>query len=222
MRWRLKALVLPAVLAGAFASSDASAQAVSPVPERSVPWETVTGITMGAAAATQLLMPRIFYSDPEVTVGWKARWHVSVLAPVMTLTGLVLLNEGALKNVFQGDRPGCDATNAGLPNCDSYGMLSTHSMAAFAALGHGGAVFLFDTTKWSDGRFNGWGFAGNVAVPFVLAGVTAIGRGVGNWETTGQILLGGVTGLGLGFLSGMTYALMQRPECGYTGNLICW
>ena len=52
--------------------------------------------------------------------------------------------------------------------------------------------------------------------------VTAIGRGVGNWETGGQVVLGGVTGLALGFLSGMTYSLMQRPECGYTGSLICW
>ena len=29
-------------------------------------------------------MPRVFYADPEVTVGWKARWHVSVLAPIVT------------------------------------------------------------------------------------------------------------------------------------------
>ena len=26
-----------------------------------------------------MIMPRVFYSDPEVTAGWKARWHVSVL-----------------------------------------------------------------------------------------------------------------------------------------------
>jgi hypothetical protein len=35
------------------------------------------------------------------------------------------------------------------------------------------------------------------------------------WGTAG---IGFVTGLGLGVL----YAAMQRPECGYTGSLICW
>ena len=64
---------------------------------------------MVASAGTQLLMPRVFYSDPEVTVGWKARWHVSVLAPVMTLTALAVLNEHALKDSFEGFRPGCNA-----------------------------------------------------------------------------------------------------------------
>jgi hypothetical protein len=195
---------------------------VSPVPDRDKTWQTVTGITLAVAAGEQLLMPRVFYSDPEVTVGWKGRWHVSVLAPIMTLAALGALNEGTLKNAFKGNRPGCDDSNNGLPNCESYGMLSTHAYGAFAALGHGGALFLFDTTKWSNGRFNGFGFAGNVATPLVLGVVTAVGRGVGNYETFGQIALGGLTGLGLGFLSGMTYSLMARPECGYSGSLICW
>lgn len=203
-------------------AGEASAQPVSPVPERDVTWQTVTGVTLALGAATQVFMPRVFYADPEVTVGWKGRFHVSVLAPVMTLTALAAFNEGTLKDAFKGRRPGCDASNDGLSHCDSYGMMSTHAFGAFAALGHGGAVFLFDTTKWSDGRFNGWGFVGNVATPFVLGLVTAIGRGAGNWEDGGQILLGGITGLGFGFLSGMAYSLMQRPECGYTGSLICW
>jgi hypothetical protein len=219
MRWRLALLALPAMLA---IGSEAKAQAVSPVPERDVPWQTVTGVTLAAGATLQVLMPRVFYADPEVTVGWKGRWHVSALAPAMTLTALAALNELALKGALQGRRPGCDASNDGLPGCDTYGQLSTHAFGSFAALGHGGAVFLFDTLKWSDGRFNGWGFAGNVGVPFALGMVTAVGRSLGNWESGGQILLGGVAGLTLGFLSGMTYSLMQRPECGYTGSLICW
>ena len=203
-------------------AADARAQPVSPVPDRDIPWQTVTGVTLAVGAATQLLMPRAFYADPVVTVGWKARWHVSVLAPVMTLAMLTALNEVALKDVFKGNRPDCDESNQGLPNCTTYGMMSTHSFGGFSSFGHGAAVFIFDTYKWSDGRFNGWSFAGNVVAPFSLAMVTAIGRGVGNWETGGQILLGGITGLGIGFLSGMTYSLMQRPECGYTGSLICW
>lgn len=220
MRWRAAACTFALALTSLV--GEANAQPVSPVPNRDVPWQTVTGITMVAAGATQLLMPRVFYADPEVTVGWKARFHVSVLAPVMTMTVLSALNESALKDVFQGTRPGCDASNAGLAHCDSYGMLSTHAFASFSALGHGAAVFLIDTTKWSDGRFNGWGFTGNVVLPFVFAGVTGIGRGLGNWESTGQIIGGGAAGLGFGFLSGLTYALMQRPECGYSGSLVCW
>lgn len=220
MRWRLAACTL--VLASTGFASEASAQAVSPVPERDVPWQTVTGVTMVAAGATQLLMPRVFYSDPEVTVGWKARFHVSVLAPVMTLTSVALLNEHALKNLFKGERPGCDGTNEGLSHCDTYGMLSTHAFASFSALGHGAGVFVFDTFKWSGGRFNPWSFIGNVAAPFALSFTTALGRGLGNWESTGQILGGGIAGLGLGFLSGMVYSTMQRPECGYTGSMLCW
>lgn len=221
---RKKLLVLVCFVAALLTlgiSPPASAQ-VSPVPDRDKTWQTVTGITLAAGAATQLLMPRVFYSDPEVTVGWKGRWHVSVLASVMTLTAIAALNEGTLKNAFGSDRPGCDATNNGLKGCESYGMLSTHAYGAFAALGHGGAIFLFDTTKWSNGRLNGLSLAGNVAAPLVLGVFTAVGRGVGNYETTGQILAGGGVGLALGFLTGMTYSLMQRPECGYTGSLICW
>ena len=215
--------VVSTILASAVLLIATSADAqVSPVPDRDKTWQTVTGITMVAGASTQLFMPRVFYADPEVTVGWKGRWHVSVLAPVMTLTVLTALNEFALKDAFQGARPGCDDSNKGLSHCDSFGMMSTHTFAAASALGHGTAVFIFDTTKWSGGRVSGWCAAGNVVAPFVFGFVTALGRGLGNWENFGQIALGGVTGLAFGFLSGMTYTLMQRPECGYTGSLICW
>jgi hypothetical protein len=207
------ALVLSTVTRGAHAQQG---------PARNHDWQTVTTITMLGAAGTQLFMPRIFYSDPEVTVGWKARWHVSVLAPVMTLTGLTLLNEYALKDSFKGFRPGCDETNRGVPGCGSYGLLSSHTFAAFAALGHGTAVFLVDTTKWSGGRFNAGAFVGNVALPLVLSTFTAVGRDAGNYERSGQVIWGGVGGLVSGFATGAVYALMQRPECGYTGSLICW
>jgi hypothetical protein len=199
-----------------------TAPAVTPPPNRDQSWGAATTVTMASAGVLQLLMPRLFYADPEVTVGWTARWHVSQLAPVMTLVVLTLGNELILKPDIGGQRPGCDGTNEGGPHCDTFGSPSTHAFGSFAALGHGAAVWLFDMTKWSDGRFNAGSFAGNVGVPLVLAGVTAIGRGAGNWESGGQIVLGGALGLGTGFLLGMTYALMARPECGYTGSLICW
>lgn len=219
---RRKAWCMLAVTALLTAVGSAANAQTSPAPNRDQTWGAVTTATMVSAGAIELLMPRIFYSDPEVTEGWKARWHVSQLAPVMTLTVLTLTNEYALKGAIADPRPGCDATNAGGPNCTTYGSPSTHAFGSFAALGNGAAVWLFDMTKWSDGRFNVGSFVGNVALPLILAGTTAVGRGVGNFENTNQILLGGGIGLALGFLTGMTYSLMSRPECGYTGNLICW
>jgi hypothetical protein len=221
MTWRKAScfLLVPAILV---LSVSSPARAQTAVPNRDQGWGVATSVTMGAAGAIQLLMPRIFYSDPETTVGWKARWHVSQLAPVMTLTVLALTSEYLVKGALQDPRPGCDSSNTPGLHCDTYGSPSTHAFGSFAALGQGTAVWLFDMTKWSGGRFNAASFIGNVATPLVLAGVTDVGRGAGNWETGGQILIGSVAGVALGFLSGMTYALMARPECGYTGSMICW
>jgi hypothetical protein len=222
MTWR-KAwcfLIAPALLVLA-TSAPASAQ-VTPPPNRDQTWGTISSVTLVTAGAIELLMPRIFYSDPESTVGWKARWHVSQFAPVMTLTALTLANEYLLKGAIKDPRPGCDSTNTPGPNCTTYGSPSTHAFGSFAALGQGTAVWLFDMTKWSDGRFNAGSFVGNVLLPAILAGVTDVGRAAGNYESAGQIVAGSVAGVGFGFLVGTTYALMARPECGYTGNLICW
>lgn len=191
-------------------------------PERSDGWSTATNVMALSALGMQLIMPRVFYSDPEVVVGWKARWHVSVLAPTMTIAAAALFNEQLLKNELGGHRPGCDETTQGGPGCGSYGMLSTQSFAASAAFGQGLGTFLVDTLKWSGGQFNAGAFAGNTVVPGVLAIITTAGRGAGNWETAGQAWgsagIGLLTGLGMGAL----YAAAQRPECGYTGSLICW
>lgn len=212
---------LPAAVLVLAVGSSADAQ-VTPAPGRDQNWGVATTVTMATAGAVELLMPRIFYSEPESTVGWKARWHVSQLAPVMTLTVLTIANELLVKQAI-GDRPpGCDDTNTPGPHCDGYASPSTQAFGGFAALGQGAAVWLFDMTKWSGGRFNVGSFIGNVAVPFVLAGITDVGRSVGNWESGGQILAGSVAGLGFGFLMGMTYSLLARPGCGYTNNLICW
>jgi len=203
----------------ALVSASASAQSI---PERSAGWGTATNVMTLSALGVQLIMPRVFYSDPEVVVGWKARWHVSVLAPTMAIATLALLNEQLLKNEFGGHRPGCAADTQGGPGCTSYGMLSTQSFAASAAFGQGLGTFLVDTVKWSGGQFNFGAFAGNTAIPGVLAILTTAGRGAGNWETAGQAWgsagIGLLTGVGLGAL----YAVAQRPECGYSGNLICW
>ena len=66
------------------------------------------------------------------------------------------------------------------------------------------------------------GAASFLAFPLILGGVTMVGRSAGNYESGGQIAAGGVLGLATGFLLGTTYALMARPECGYSGSLICW
>jgi hypothetical protein len=187
------------------------ARAQSDRPERDSGWKTATTITALSAGGIALLMPRVFYSDPQVTVGWKARYHVSVLAPVMTFTALTLANEVFLKDWIEGG-----------PGCTSYGTLSSHSFFAFSALGEGTGVFLADTLKWSDGRFHGGAFVGHVGVPLVLSIITAVGRSAGNWESAGQVWGSAGIGLGTGLGTGLLYALMQRPECGYTGKLICW
>ncbi len=208
--------------AGLVALFATSASAQTAPPQRNETWGTVSTITAVGSLGFEAVMPRLFYSDPEATVGWKARWHVSVIAPLLTLGALTLFNEEVMKDAFEGDRPGCDDSNRGGPGCESLGMPSSHSFAAFSGLGHGGAVFLFDTTKWSRGRFNGGSLAGHIGVPLVLSVITAVGRGAGDYESADQILVGGGMGLGFGFLTGMTYALMARPECGYTGSMICW
>jgi len=196
-----------------------------PDTHRSSGWKSATNILTVSSLGVQLLMPRIFYSDPEVTVGWKARWHVSVLAPSMTLIAGGLVNEQFLKKSFKGFRPGCSDEYAGTPElgeCDSYGMLSTHSYLVGSSLGHGLGVFLVDTIKWSGGRLNGGSLAMNVGVPAVLGVITTVGRTAGNWETGGQAWGSAGIGLALGLGLGALYAAMQRPECGYGGDLICW
>ena len=204
-----------------FASVPARAQ-VQPAPiERSAGWDDATTILALSSLGLQLVMPRVFYSDPEVTAGWKGRWHVSALAPVMTLATITLLNHHYLKDSFESPLPGCDV-NPGDPSCTTYGMFSSQSLLAWSAFGQGTGVFLGDTFKWSDGRFNAGAFTGNVAVPLVLAVITSIGRTSGNLESGGQVWASAGVGALVGLGTGMMYSLMQRPECGYTGSLICW
>ena len=202
----------------ALVSAPAHAQSV----ERSDAWDKATTILALSAGGLQLVMPRTFFSDPEVTVGWKARWHLSVLAPLMTLTTLALINEHYLKDSFATLRPGCNDMNQTDPSCSSYAMFSTQSLFAFSAVGQGAGVFFVDSFKWSGGRINAGAFVGQVGAPLVLAVITAAGRSAGNWESGAEAWESAGVGLTVGFVSGLTYAIMQRPECGYSGSLLCW
>ncbi len=217
----IKALGLACAASLALVAAPAAAQESAP-PERSQGWKDATNILTISSIGVQLLMPRIFYSDPEVTVGWKARWHASVLAPSMTLLATGLINEQFLKDTFEGPRPGCEEAMPGTPGCTSYGMLSTHAYLSGAALGQGLGLFLVDTIKWSDGRLNGGSLAMNVGVPAALAVITTIGRSSGNWESAGQSWASAGIGLAIGLGLGAIYGSAQRPECGYGGDLICW
>ena len=205
-------------------SQRASAQSAmpAPIPERSAGWKNATNIMALSSAGLVMIMPRVFYSDPEVTAGWKARWHLSVLAPSMTLAAATLLNEVVLKDSLAAYRPGCSEDNQGLPGCESYGSLSSPTFLAFSSFGQGTGIFLVDTFKWSGGRVNGGALVGDVAAPLILSILTAVGRGSGNWESGGQVWGTAAIGLGAGLGMGVLYALLQRPECGYSGGMICW
>jgi hypothetical protein len=203
---------------------------IPPLVERDPNWDTVSTVTMLIGVTSVSLMPRVYYSSPDATVGWKARWHVSALAPIMTLTGISLLVDGPIRDVVQNTRQGCsiDETTANLPDsgCESFGGPSSHAFASWGATGAGLGIFLVDTLKYSDGNFNVPSFLGNVAVPFTASIWTMVARsqdgsGLGH-ENTGQVFAGTLPGLGVGALLGVTYSLLQEPDCGYGGYLFCW
>lgn len=225
MTIRRRALLVGGIIALALSGTarDASAQALPP-PDRSAGWETVSTVAMVVGMGSQVLMPRIYWSDTEVTIGYKARWHASVLAPTMFLLTTALFNELVVKPEITSYRPGCGTTNVGVAGCTTFGMPSTHTFVAFSALGHGAGVFLVDSLKWSEGRFNGGAIAGDVALPLIAAGLTYAGRvaGTPSQEHGDQALVGAAFGLGFGLLAGGAYALLQRPECPYGAGVICW
>jgi hypothetical protein len=219
MRVRRQLVGAATLVACALAGESALAQNT---PKRDQTWQTVSTLTLATGAGLQLLMPRVGYFETDTSLGWKPRWHASVLAPVMTLAVVGMANEMALKDGIKGYRPGCDETNEGVAGCESYGAPSTHAFGAAAALGHGTAVFLIDSLKWNGGRFNAPAFIGDVALPLVLGVVTLAGRSAGNYESGGQIVAGATLGLGFGLASGAVYGLMRSPGCGYSQGVICW
>lgn len=223
--------LLSAAFAALLAPREASAQAIPPSAPRDENWETVSQIAMITGAATVTLMPRVYYNDPEATVGWKGRWHVSQLAPALTLTATTLFIDTPVKNAIESVRPGCtlDETRVAFPdsNCESYGGPSTHAYASSATFGAGLTIWLLDTFKYSDSEFHAGSFIGNVAVPLTTAVLTSVARGIASgdsesFEDGGQIAAGIAVGLPVGMLTGFVYGMMQEPNCGYGDNIICW
>src|SRR3954471_20580725 len=88
--------------AALLAPREAAAQVpqVPPIAQRNGTWGTVSNITMVVGVGIVTLMPRVYYNDPEATVGWKARWHFSLLAPALSMTALTLLVDGPIKNAI--------------------------------------------------------------------------------------------------------------------------
>ncbi|WP_437963963.1 hypothetical protein WMF04_30070 [Sorangium sp. So ce260] len=199
--------------------------------ERDKGWATVSDVSLVLGSSVVFLMPRVYYSDPESTVGWKGRWHFSVLAPAMTMTALTLLVDLPIKDAIESTRPGCgvEETKTALADsgCESFGGPSTHAFASWGATGAGTGIFVVDTFRYSSGRFNAGGFIGNVAFPLTASVVTTIARSVATegtrpHENAGQIAIGGVTGFLSGLAVGTAYAMFQRPNCGYGNALFCW
>lgn len=194
-------------------------------------WGTVSDVGLVLGASAVFLMPRVYYSDPEATIGWKGRWHVSMLAPAMTMVAATVLMEVPIKNAAESPRPGCsvDQTIASVSNsgCETFGGPSTHMFASWGATGTGTGIFLVDTFRYSSGKFSIPGFIGNVAFPLTASIFTTIGRAVepGDsqaYENAGQIVAGAVPGFFLGLGIGAAYAALQRPTCGYGNAIICW
>jgi membrane-associated phospholipid phosphatase len=234
----VRAGLLSAFTAALLFTSEASAQQtqgpqplVPPIAPRDSNWGVVADVTMVISVATTTLMPRIYYNDPEATVGWKGRWHLSVLAPAMTLTAATLLVNGPIKNAIKAPRPGCsvDVTLYAFPGsgCESFGMPSTHAFAAWGATGAGTGIFLVDTLKYSAGKFHVGSFIGNVAVPLVASIFTSVGRGIETsrslaYEAPLQVVAGTLSGFITGIGVGVAYSLFQRPNCGYGNSIFCW
>jgi hypothetical protein len=221
IREKVVAAGLLSIAASLLAPREAAAQ------RRDANWGAVSDVGLVLGASAVFLMPRVYYSDPEATVGWKGRWHVSVLAPAMTLTALTVLVEVPIKDAIKSKRPGCDVEGPSADACQTLGGPSTHAFASWGATGAGTGIFLVDTFRYSAGRFNIGGFIGNVAFPLTASVFTSIGRGVApgkerTYESLGQIAAGGVTGFLSGLAFGAAYAALQRPNCGYGNALFCW
>jgi hypothetical protein len=240
---RIREIVLASmglVAASWLYSTEAFAQNVEvpAIAPRNQTWGTVSDVSLIIGASTVFLMPRVYYSDPESTVGWKGRWHFSMLAPSMTMAAATFLVDGPIRNAIQSVRPGCtlDETLVANPGseCETFGGPSTHAFASWGATGVGTGIFLVDTIRYSRGRFHAGSFIGNVGVPLVLSILTSVGRGiepggsdangttVQPFESAGQVAAGALTGFFSGMLVGGAYALLQRPSCGYGNAIFCW
>jgi hypothetical protein len=241
----LTALTATLALEQSAAAQNTQATTVQTV-ARDQGWGTVSDVALAVAVLSPTLMPRVYYSDPTATVGWKGRWHFSVLAPAMTMLGATMLVDIPIKRAAAGPRPGCtqSQTTSDFPGsgsgCETFGGPSTHMFATYGALGTGTAMFLVDSLKYSDGRFYAPAFIGNVGLPLLATIFGTIGRAVQtspvvsdngsglkigtqvSYEDPGQIAAGAISGFLTGALVGMGYAMLQRPSCGYGDSIFCW
>jgi len=241
IRMRIREIVLATlglVSASWLYSTEASAQTVPAIAPRDETWGTVSHISLGVGAGTVFLMPRVYYSDPEATVGWKGRWHFSMFAPSMTMAAATFLIDGPIRNALQSPRPGCTVDQTLVANtdsgCETFGGPSTHAFASWGATGVGTGIFLVDTIKYSKGRFHAGSFIGNIGMPLIASILTSVGRGVESggtdefgtatlpYESSTQIVAGTFAGFFSGLLVGGAYALLQRPSCGYGNAIFCW
>lgn len=222
---------LGAMAVASLTPRSAEAQAKPPIVTHDSNWGAVSNIAMVIGAGAVTVMPRVYYSDPESTVGWKGRWHFSVIAPAMTMTALTLFIDTPIRNAIKSTRPSCnqDVTASHFPGsgCESYGGPSTQSYAAWGATGSGLGIFLVDTLKYSDSRFNVPYFLGDFVLPLTAAVITSIGRGVtgggtDSFESGGRIVAGALPGFFSGMLVGIAYSMWQHPNCGYGNSVFCW
>ncbi len=226
-----RSLILLCALAGAasplLGAREAHAQAIPPAAERDENWEAVSTVSLLIGVGTATFMPRVYYNDPEATVGWKARYHFSQLGVAAALTSATILVDGPIKNLAEGTRPGCtvEESESGFPgsNCESYGMPSTHSFAAWSTHGAGLAIWIIDAWVYSE-RVNVGSLIPNVVVTGAAATLTSVARGVGTepYEDAAQIGIGVAAGMVTGFLTGLAYSLLQEPNCGYGNDVVCW
>lgn len=224
----LAAAVLTGALCLTIGTRAAHAQTVPPAAERDSNWEAVSTVSMIVGVSSVSLMPRVYYASPDATVGWKARWHVSVLAPVMSMLALTWIIDEPIRDAIESPRDGCtvEQTQAGADGCENWGSPSSHAFAAWGAFGAGMTIFLVDTFKYSDSEFSVGSLIGNAIVPFAAAMLASVARsadgsGIGP-EGTGQVFAGAIPGVLSGALMGLLYSFAQEPDCGYGGYVLCW
>lgn len=219
---------------------------VPPIVERDTQgWGLVSDISVLVGVTSVALTPRAYHDEREAPHGWRSRWHISGLAPAMSMAGLTLLLELPIKRGLTSTRPGCSVedtiVSAPGSNCETFGGPSTHAFATWGAMGVGTGVFLVDTLKYSGGRVNAGALAGDIFVPLIAAMATSIGRGIDlnqadvrdlngdriavdpqPFESSGQIAAGAVHGLLGGLTLGVAYAILRPPSCSSSGAMLCW
>jgi hypothetical protein len=170
---------------------------------RSMNWLTRFGLTF---AVTCSFAFDASADDTDRSDGWKTATAITMVAGVATTT--------LMPRIFYAD----PETTAGwklrwhvsvlaptLANV-SLTLLNEHALKD-AIGGHRPGC---DDTNQGQGRCQDYGSLSSHA----FLAFSALGQGA--------VVVSSAAGLVTGALTGLTYAMLQRPECGYTGSLICW